>query len=165
MSERLRDRPSGSLERFAAVGAAGVAAVVALGACTRGPARVELHSREAATAAERVKRLCALVRCPSRPEDAAFHLRYEDPTRDLSLGPQRLSLAAVLRVPASELPRWSRDCRPARLEPRPSWATPFLEERGWRTTEAPEMLRCDREERHLHVRDGLVLRRIVPPDS
>ncbi len=102
------------------------------------------------SAAERVAHLCDVTLCPSRPLDAAF----------LTDGDGEGSLVAVVRVRPDDVVQWRRGCASARFEVRPAWLPPLLAQRGWSVATAPDSWRCGREERVIHVKEAVVVRRI-----
>jgi hypothetical protein len=104
------------------------------------------------TAAERVAHLCDVTLCPTRPLDAAF----------LADGDGEGSLVAVVKVAPDDVAQWSRGCASARFEVRPKWSVRLLAQRGWKVTTAPDSWRCGTEERQLHVKESVVLRRVKP---
>jgi hypothetical protein len=124
---------------------------------------VDLWSKSLPTAKERVARLCAATMCPTRPLDAAYHLQYVDLSGELAQGATEVHLTAVVKVEVDDVVRWALGCREARLPVRPDWLPALLEGTDWTPTGAPDVRLCGREERILHVKDGLVLRRLVPP--
>jgi hypothetical protein len=130
-------------------------------ACDKGRS-TDTRSAQLATAAERVRFLCAYAVCPAPAIDARFHLVFHDNSRGLLAGPDDLDLRAVMRVEQDVLERWTRGCQPARVEARPSWLDEVTTEARFVPTSAPDGYRCGAEMRAVHVRDGLVVRRIVP---
>jgi hypothetical protein len=109
-------------------------------------------SAQLKTADARVAHLCDVTLCPSTPLDAAF----------LAGGDGEGSFVAVLRVAPADVHLWSRGCSAARLEARPPWLPPLLAQRGWKVTTAPETWRCGADERVIHVKEGIVARRVLP---
>lgn len=104
------------------------------------------------TAGERVAQLCDVTLCPTRPLDAAF----------LADGDGAGGLVAVVKVPPDDVSQWSRGCTSARFDVRPRWSLPLLAERGWKVAAAPDPWRCGPEERLIHVKEGVVVRRVKP---
>lgn len=105
-----------------------------------------------ATAAERVAHLCDVTLCPTRPLDAAF----------LANGDGEGSLVAAVKLRPDDVALWSRGCASARFEVRPKWSLPLLAQRGWKVSTAPDSWRCGAEERLLHVKESVVVRRVKP---
>lgn len=104
------------------------------------------------TAAERVAHLCDVTLCPTRPLDAAF----------LAEGAGEGSLVAAVKLRPDDVAQWGRGCASARFEVRPRWSLPLLAQRGWKVATAPDAWRCGAEERLLHVKESVVLRRVKP---
>ncbi len=120
-------------------------------ACADGA--LDVRSTAFATAKERSARLCEAVLCPSTPDDAAFHV-----TREARIfGEAPLIVRAVVKVPAADVVRWARGCEPKGADARPPWLPALLEGTGWAPMTAPDTVRCGREVRRVHVRDGLVV--------
>lgn len=109
-------------------------------------------SASLSTAAERVTHLCDVTLCPTRPLDAAF----------LANGDGEGSLVAAVKVRPDDVAQWRRGCASARFDARPKWLLPLLAQRGWTVTTAPDSWRCGPEERLLHVKESVVVRRVKP---
>ena len=63
--------------------------------------------------------------------------------------------------PGRVVTRTEGDCL-ARLEVRPSWVDPLLSGKdGWDVRGQPDTYRCGREERVIHVHEGVIFRRLV----
>lgn len=126
-------------------------------ACTEKSRSTDTRSTSLPTAKERVAFFCDYVLCPTRPDDAAFHLVYRDNSRGFIPGPDDADIHAVLKVPAADIARWSKGCEPAGVEARPAWLKEVLKGTGWTPTTAPDTVRCGQQTRVIHVKDGLVI--------
>jgi hypothetical protein len=131
-----------------------------LSACDKGRS-TDTRSTQLASAKERTTFLCAYALCASAVSDARFHVVFHDNSRGLLAGPDDLDVRAVLRVAKDDLEKWSRGCQPAPVEARPSWFTELGLEPAFLPTSAPDGYRCGQELRAIHVKDGLVVRRIT----
>ena len=100
--------------------------------------------------------LCAYVLCPTRPEDAAFHVVFHD-TTGLLAGSSDYAIRAILKIAPDDAERWSRGCDEKRVDPKPAWLEPLAKERGWKPSSAPDTWVCGRESRVIHVREGFVI--------
>lgn len=129
-------------------------------ACDKGRS-TDTRSAQLSTAAERLRFLCGYAVCPAPALDARFHVVFHDNSRGLLAGPDDLELRAVMLVEPDALERWTRGCQPARVDARPAWLDELALEKRFVPTTAPDGYRCGAELRAVHVRDGLVVRRIT----
>ncbi|MCC6333589.1 MAG: hypothetical protein IT380_06345 [Myxococcales bacterium] len=113
----------------------------------------DTRSTSLPTAKERVAFFCEAVLCPSRPDDAAFHLVH----REALFGAGDTTVHAVLKVPTADTAKWSKGCDAGGAEARPAWLKEVLAGTGWKPTTAPDSVRCGQQTRVIHVRDGLVI--------
>jgi hypothetical protein len=99
---------------------------------------------------------------PTAVEDVEFHIVVHDNSGGMLSGPSDSDLRAAVRVKPDHVAKWAESCEAARLEVRPSWVDPMLKGKtGWEVKSQPDTYRCGREERVIHVREGVIFRRIA----
>jgi len=128
-----------------------------LAGCAEKSRTTDTRSTSLPTAKERVAFFCDYVLCPTRPDDAAFHLVYQDNSRGLVPGPDDATIHAVLKVPVADIAQWSKSCVPGGADARPPWLAEVLKGTGWVPKTAPDFVRCGNQLRVIHVKDGLVI--------
>lgn len=138
-----------------------LALIVFLSACDEKTRSTDTRSKSIAKASARVAFLCDYLMCPSTPEDAAFHVVYRDNSHGLVPGSDDAVIHAVVKVKAEDVARWSMGCERTRVEARPPWLDDVLAGTGWAPKTLPDTLRCGREERVVHVKEGLIIRSLV----
>ena len=110
----------------------------------------------------KVKFLDEYAQGPTMPLAAEFHIVYHDNSGGLLAGPDDYDIAAVIRVRVDDVPRWSTGCIGARLEARPKWASELVDGvPGWEVKTPPDIVRCGREVRIIHVKEGVIFRHIA----
>ena len=98
---------------------------------------------------------------PSEPDDAEFHLVFHDNSDGCVPGSDAYDMKVVLKVKPDQVPKWAEGCERYRLEAWPPWAEPLLRgKKGWEVSAQPDTFRCGREERVIHVHEGVIFRRI-----
>lgn len=120
-----------------------------LAACTK--QSNEHRSTSLATAKERVAWVCEYALCPTTPLDAAFHI---------SPGDEGTVVHAIVKIPRTDIPRWSMGCENRTLEARPKWVKDVLPS-DWKLESAPDTWRCSGEKRVIHVKEGIVIRALL----
>lgn len=133
--------------------------VTALG-CNEKNRSTDTSSRTLSTPQERSRFLCAYALCASPVKDAAFHVVFHDNSGGLLAGPDDADIRAVVLVEKDDLEKWSRGCTPARVEAKPAWLEEIAKGTALVPRSAPDGYRCGTELRGVHVRDGLVVRRV-----
>lgn len=99
---------------------------------------------------------------PTEVQDAEFHILVHDNSGALLSGPSDSDFKAAVKVKADHVPKWADGCTAARLDVRPPWVEPLLKGKtGWDVGSQPDTYRCGREERVIHVREGVIFRRIT----
>lgn len=102
---------------------------------------------------------------PTSVQDVEFHIVVHDNSGGLLLGPSDSDLKAAVKVTPDQVARWAAGCTAARLEARPEWIEPLIRgKRGWEVSSQPDTYRCGPEERVIHVREGVIFRRITSQD-
>ena len=102
---------------------------------------------------------------PSEPEDLEFHIVFRDNSDGCVPGSDDYDLQVVERVKPDLVPRWADGCVRTRLEARPPWVGPLVKgKNGWDVKEQPDSFRCGREERVIHVHEGIIYRRLTTMD-
>jgi hypothetical protein len=137
-----------------------VLAVALLSACTEKSRSTDTKSTSLSTAKERAAFLCAYALCASPVKDAAFHVVFHDNSGGLLAGPDDSDIRAVVSVEKDDLEKWTRSCTPARVEARPEWLSEIAKGTTLLPKSAPDGYRCGAELRAIHVKDGLVVRRV-----
>ena len=137
--------------------------VCLLAACTEKTRSTDTRSKMLGSAAARSAFLCAYALCPTVPKDAAFHVVFHDNSRGLISGPSDGETVALVKIDPGQAELWARGCEPRGLDARPDWAKPLLAERPeWAPKTPPDAYACgEGETRLIHVKDGLVLWRVV----
>ena len=98
---------------------------------------------------------------PTEPQDVEFHVVFQDHSGALFPTADEYELQAGVKVPPDQVPRWAMGCTAARLEVRPAWVGPLLEGKtGFEVKSQPDTFRCGREERVIHVHEGVILRQL-----
>ena len=123
-------------------------------ACTKPGAEAGTRSTTLATAKERVAFLCDYALCPSKPEDAAFHI-YPGETGTI--------VHAVVKVDPNDVHRWSMGCDNLTVEQRPKWLNEVMGPTGWKLKTVPDTWRCAGEKRVIHVKEAIVIRALLRP--
>ena len=96
---------------------------------------------------------------PTEPLDAEFHLVFQDNSGGMIPGPSDSDFQVAVRVPPDAVAQWAMGCEAARLDVRPAWVGPMLKgKKGWEVKSQPDTYRCGREERVIHVREGVIFR-------
>ena len=99
---------------------------------------------------------------PTEVLDVEFHVVVHDNSGSLLSGPSDEDLKVAVKVKADHVSKWAAGCEAARLEVRPAWVEPMLKGKtGWEVSSQPDTYRCGREERVIHVREGVIFRRVV----
>ena len=136
--------------------------VIALGlGCSEKSRTTDTRSTTLNTAKQRASFLCSYALCASSVKDAAFHVVFHDNSGSLLSGPDAADIRAVVLVDKDELEKWTRSCTPARLEARPAWLEELAKGTSLVPTSAPDGYRCGAEQRAIHVKDGLIVRRVL----
>ncbi len=135
-------------------------AVLSLAGCNEKSRSTDTRSTTLKTARERTGFLCAYALCASPVKDSAFHVVFHDNSGGLLAGPDDSDIRAIVSVDKDDLEKWTRSCVPARVEARPEWLNEIAKGTTLVPTSAPDGYRCGNELRAIHVKDGLVVRRI-----
>ena len=132
-------------------------------ACSEKTRTTDTKSATLKTPSERSAFLCAYALCPSRPNDAAFHVVFHDNSRGLIGGPSDGETIALVKIEPDQAELWTRGCDQQVLEVRPQWALPLFAERPeWAAKSPPDTYECGAHEtRLIHVKEGLVLWHVV----
>ena len=136
-------------------------AVLSLAGCNERSRSTDTRSTTLKTAKERTGFLCAYALCASPVKDAAFHVVFHDNSGSLLSGPDDADIRAVLLVDKDDLEKWTRSCTPARVEARPDWLEEITKGTTLVPKSAPDGYRCGAEQRAIHVKDGLIVRRVL----
>ena len=100
--------------------------------------------------------------CPSEVLDTEFHLVLHDNSGGLLSGPSDADFKVAVKVKPDHVVKWAEHCTAARLDVRPAWVDPMLKGKsGWDVSSQPDTYRCGREERVIHVKEGVIFRRLV----
>ncbi len=134
-----------------------------LAACTEKTRTTDTRSTTFKTSRERSAFLCAYALCPTEPRDAAFHVVFHDNSHGLLAGPSEGETSALVKIAPADAELWTRGCEPRVLDVRPQWAVALLAERPeWAAKSPPDTWACGvNETRLIHVKEGLVLWRVV----
>ena len=98
---------------------------------------------------------------PTVPLDAEFHILFHDNSGSLLSGGSDYDFQAVIRVTPDQTFKWADGCTRYRLEAFPPWAEPLLRGKdGWEINSQPDTFRCGQEERVIHVKEGVIFRRL-----
>lgn len=136
--------------------------LVTLGlACTEKNRTTDTRSTTLATAKQRAAFLCAYALCASNVKDAAFHVVFHDNSGSLLSGPDDADIRAVVLVDKDDLEKWTRSCTPTRVDARPEWLDEIAKGTTLLPKTAPDGYRCGVEHRAIHVKDGLIVRRVL----
>lgn len=139
----------------------GLAALLfCLSGCDEKSRSTDTRSTTLKTAKARSSFLCAYALCASPVKDAAFHVVFHDNSGGLLAGPDDSDIRAIVSVDKDDLEKWTRSCTPARVDARPEWLGEIASGTSLNPTSAPDGYRCGDELRAIHVKDGLVVRRI-----
>lgn len=132
---------------------------VALLGCKSGSGTTNTKSRKIASKELRIAFLKDFMAYPSEVQDAEFHIIAQDNSGGLLGGPSDADFKAAVKVKPDDVVKWAQGCTAARLEVRPAWADTMLSGKdGWDVASQPDTYRCGREERVIHVREGVILR-------
>ncbi|MER2559368.1 MAG: hypothetical protein ABTQ32_01530 [Myxococcaceae bacterium] len=137
-----------------------VALLCCVAGCDEKSRSTDTRSTTLKTAKARSGFLCAYALCASPVKDAAFHVVFHDNSGGLLAGPDDSDIRAIVSVDKDDLEKWTRSCTPARVDARPEWLSEIASGTGLNPTSAPDGYRCGDELRAIHVKDGLVVRRI-----
>lgn len=122
----------------------------------------DTRSATMASAEQRISFLNGYVASPSPPLDVEFHVVFHDNSGGLLAGPSDMDITAAVRVKPGDAPTWALGCTRAPLDVPPDWVEPLLEGKsGWEVDSQPDTLRCGLERRVIHVREGIIFRRIA----
>jgi len=103
---------------------------------------------------------------PTELVDVEFHIIVHDNSGGLLSGPSDSDIRAAVKVKEDHLSKWAEGCTAARLEARPPWADALVSGRdGWDVSSVPDTYRCGREERVIHVHEGIIFRRLSTEGS
>ena len=138
-----------------------VAALVLLG-CKSGTRTTDTNSRSLKSRELKIAFLKDYMASPTEVQDAEFHIVVHDNSGGLLAGPSDSDFKAAVKVKPDKVPKWAEGCEAARLEVRPSWVDPLLSGKdGWDVRGQPDTYRCGREERVIHVHEGVIFRRLT----
>ena len=136
-------------------------AVAALAECKSGTRSTDTRSSQLTDPKLKVKFLDEYAMGPTTPLQAEFHVVYHDNSGGLVPGSDDYEITAAIRVPPDAVPKWADGCERARLDARPQWAKDLVgDKKEWLATAAPDTFRCGHEERIIHVKDGIIFRRL-----
>ncbi len=100
--------------------------------------------------------------CPSEVLDTEFDLVLHDNSGSLLSGPSDADFKAAVKVKPDHVVKWAEHCVAARLDVRPAWVGPLVDKRpGWDVSGQPDTYKCGQEERIIHVKEGVIFRRLV----
>lgn len=137
--------------------------VVALAVgCGEKSRSLDVRSATLPTAQARVQMLKDHLGSPGKVEDTAFHLVLHDNSGGCVPGPSDADFRVAVKVPRGDTELWTRGCTPGAIEIRPEWVDEVT--RGaetWAVSSKPEAVRCGGEERLVHVKEGIVFRRVL----
>ncbi len=120
--------------------------------CKSGSSTFDTRSFDLKSKALKVAMLKDFMASPTVPDDVEFHLVLHGDS----------DFKAAVKIKPDDVPKWADGCIAARLEVRPSWVEPLLRNKlGWSVSSQPDTYRCGREERVIHVHEGVIFRRIV----
>lgn len=138
-----------------------VGLVLVLG-CKSGTRTTDTKSRKIASRDLRIASLKDYMGSPTALLDTEFHIVIHDNSGGMLSGPSDADFKAAVRVKPDHVAKWAESCTAARLDVRPEWVDPMLSGKdGWDVSSQPDTYRCGREERVIHVREGVIFRRIV----
>jgi hypothetical protein len=135
--------------------------IVSLCSCNEKNRTTDTRSTTLATAKQRASFLCAYALCASPVKDAAFHVIFHDNSGSLLSGPDDADIRAVVLVDPDDLEKWTRSCTPARVEAKPDWLGEIAKGTSLVPKSAPDGYRCGAELRAIHVKDRLIVRRVL----
>lgn len=132
-------------------------ALVLLG-CKGGSRSTDTKSKSIKSRELRLAFLKDYMASPTAVQDAEFHLIVHDNSGMFS-GPSDSDLMAVVKVKPDHVSKWADGCTAARLDVRPAWADALVSGKdGWEVSGQPDTYRCGREERVIHVHEGVIFR-------
>ena len=99
---------------------------------------------------------------PTPLQDAEFHIVVHDNSGGMLAGPSDSDFQVAVKIKPDQVPKWTEGCEATRLDVRPAWVDPILSGKdGWNVSAQPDTYKCGREERVIHVHEGVIFRRIV----
>lgn len=135
--------------------------VLWVGCKTSSSRTTDTYSESISSRALKVRFLKDYLGGPTEPEDVEFHIVFHDNAGGCVPGSDDYDLQVVEKVRPDEVAKWADGCVRTRLEARPSWVAPMLTgKKGWEVKEQPDTFRCGREERVIHVHEGVIYRRL-----
>jgi hypothetical protein len=147
---------AGSLRAWALLG------LVGLLGCKSENKSIDTRSSGIKSRELRIAFLKDYLSSPTEPLDVEFHLVLHDNSGGLISGPNDFDFRVAVKVTADAVARWAMGCEAARLDVRPEWVEAMLKgKKGWEVSSQPDTYRCGREQRVIHVHEGVIFRHVV----
>lgn len=136
--------------------------VLAVAGCKSGTRTTDTRSSSISSKPLKMAFFKDYLGSPTEPLDVEFHVLVHDNSGGLLSGTSDSDIRAAVKVKEDHVSKWAEGCTAARLEARPSWADALVSGRdGWDVSSVPDTYRCGREERVIHVHEGIIFRRVT----
>ena len=139
-----------------------VVALLLLQGCKSGSRTTDTYSRKIKSKELKLAFLKDYLGSPTEPQDVEFHVVVHDNSGGLLAGPSDSDIQAAVKVKPDHVAKWAEGCTGARLEVRPAWVDGLISGKdGWDVSSQPDTYRCGREERVIHVHEGVIFRHLT----
>lgn len=143
-----------------------VLVLVVLCGCKSSSRTVDVKSKTLKDKALKLAMVKDYAQGPTVPLETEFHLVHHDNSGGMIPGPDDFTYHIVVKVKPDDVAQWARGCERVQLPVRPSWADSVLMGNPeFAVNTKPDTVRCGREERVIHVKEGVIFRSITTMEN